>query len=171
MQIFFKGIGCVLLLMSGTAVGFQTGERLMIRVKMLMEMLSVLQYLQTNLKYRRDTTCDALRNMTQLCTLENLPFHLGILTPQTLPTVLAEALCKLQKSVKSILKPPEIDLFCTALTEFGSAGAEEESKKLVYAQTALKEICDKAKEDAAKDRKLYRAIGIAGGVAAALLFV
>ncbi|MEG1070107.1 MAG: hypothetical protein RSE27_07865, partial [Ruthenibacterium sp.] len=117
------------------------------------------------------TTCDALRNMTQLCTLENLPFHLGILTPQTLPTVLAEALCKLQKSVKSILKPPEIDLFCTALTEFGSAGAEEESKKLVYAQTALKEICDKAKEDAAKDRKLYRAIGIAGGVAAALLFV
>lgn len=171
MQIFCKGLGCTLLLLSGAAIGFKTGERLSLRVKMLTEMLSILQYLSTNLKYRQDTTCDALRNMTQHCAVQTLPFHLAPLTPQTLPYRLKTALDKLQTETKEVLKQQELSLFCTALAEFGSASAEEESKKLRGVQAELTEIHCKAKEDAMRDQKLYRALGIAGGVAAALLFV
>lgn len=161
----------MLLILSGTAIGYKAGEKLLTRVKMLAEMLCIIQYLQTNLKYRRDTTCDALHNMTQCCVLEALPFRIGMLTPQTLPATLKTALRKLQIDTKDVLKPQEFALFDTSLTEFGNASAEEESKKLAGTQAELKVIFAKAKEDAAKDRKLYRALGIAGGVAAALLFV
>lgn len=165
--MWFKGAGALLLFFTGTLAGCMRGQRAQRRALLLEEMVRFLHAVQANLRYRRDRTQDLLM---ELCAQTKLPFVLTA-SPQPFPQRLDAALTAFELSAADCLTPAELGRFRAALVRLGATGAAEEDEQLAYAAALLGETAQAARAQAKTEQKLYRALGMAGGAAAALLVV
>ena len=164
--MWIRGAGALFLFLAGVSAGFLRAERARNRAKMLEEMVQFLHAAQANLRYRRDKTQDLLE---ELCAHTRLPLVLAA-SPLPFPQRLDSALSAFESSVHECgVTPQECGRFRAALVQLGTAGAQEEEQQLAYAASMLSEACDTARSQAATEQKLYRALGVAAGAAAALL--
>lgn len=171
MLILCKALGALLLLMTGALLGYRKGERFMLRATLLEDMTEFLHYLQSNLRYRRDTTANMLREAARNCPCKKLRFSLTETDTAHLPEALQQALAAFWEETRPYLLPQELEIFNRALLNLGEGSADEETQKLGYALATLTQAAEAAREDAQKQQKLYRAVGVSGGAAAALLFL
>ena len=171
MHVIVKLVGALLILCTGTMLGCRKGEQYVIRMQLLQDMVVFLRYIQNNVRYRRDPTSVILQEAAKHCKLQRLHLALAIVDAPQLPSALQSALETLSKDIAGYVEPQELQQFARALLNLGEAGVEEETQKMDFTINTLQNAAQDAEKQAASQRKMYRAIGLSGGAAAALLFL
>lgn len=171
MHLWFKLLGACCVFTAGAALGLRKARTYTRRSEMLREMTDFIRYLETNLRYRRDETCHLLVQAQTACRCSALPFALAPVNPAQLPAALRASLARLEQETCNILPADALRVFSDALLHLGTAQAEEETKQLAYAAELLEQAHTAARAEAAVQCKLYRALGLTGGAAAAVLLL
>ena len=171
MQILLKTFGAFLIFSVGAVLGMRKGQSFVLRSEMLADMVCFLQYIMTNLHFRRDTTCDILLEALANASLKKLPFSLQRVPSAQLPQALDTALKALAQKTKPLLNDSELQQFGDALLQLGRSEAEEETQKLSYAIAVLAGAASEAAQEAKIQCKMYRTLGLSAGAAAAVLLL
>ena len=166
MQGIIKGAGVLLLFCMCALFGWLRGEREARRAGRLDQMARFLGAVQSNLRYRCDTTEAVLREAAQV---SGLPFSVAGQPDRPLPERVQAALFSLWEKGEVRLLEEEKQRFTAALAALGACGAEEETATLVQAQAYLRQREAAARCQAVTERRVYRALGLSGGACAVLL--
>lgn len=172
LAVLFKTAGVLCLVVSGGMLGWRRGEKVMRRVHVLEEMVTVLQNVKGNLQYRRDGTadalCAALRARPPRCLQMNAALlRTGVQTEASLTALLSGV----RTAHAGELAPQEMELFCSALISLGKYPAAQEAQNLAYAALQLESAAKAAGREAEQLQRLYRTAGFSLGAVAALLLL
>lgn len=157
-----KAVGAVLIIICGAAFGLSKALALETRTAYLYDMVQFISFLHTDLCYKQSESATALKKASY--GLKRLPLDLSALDGKSLARCVEAAYERLPTEAKN-------EVFKTALLQYGTGETQAQKKHLEYAQTLLKNEADAAKEKLAADKKLYGALGIFGGIVAAILLI
>ncbi|MBD5092832.1 MAG: hypothetical protein HDT26_00845 [Subdoligranulum sp.] len=171
-KLMFKGIGALLILYAGGALGWHKGDACARRVRVLSEMCAFLDAVRRELHFRCGRTEEILAEAQKNTRLAALPLYfLELDAGSGLQTELDSALQRTEREIEEVTLPSERAALRGALEGLGACPAREEEQRLAHAQDSLEQALDLAREQAAVQQKLYRTIGLSLGGAAALLLL
>lgn len=168
----FKGVGALLIVYAGGAIGWRKANAAVRRVHILTELCSFLNAVQRNLHYRCGRTEEILASAQKQIRPQVLPLYFTDLPAgRGLQTALDHALYRTEQEIERVTLREERAVFRTALEGLGGCPAQEEEQKLAHACAQLSDALEKARAEADGQRRLYRTLGLSLGGAAALLLL
>ncbi len=171
-KLILKGIGALLILYTGGALGWRRGDACARRVRVLAEMCEFLAAARRELHFRCGRTEEILAEAQRNTRLTALPLYfIDLRAGGGLQTQLEQALWRTEQEIADVTQPAERALLRGALEALGGCPAREEEQRLAYAQSVLERALEQARAQAAAQQRLYRAIGFSLGGAAALLLL
>ncbi len=170
--MMLKITGCLIIIVTGALLGFGMGEKYLIREQILNDITVFLRNLKNNVMYKKDTTAQAIYNAAFMSNFKKLHFFTNYEEgdnnfPQTLKT----ALYKTENKIKLYLLLNETECFKNTLLQLGTTNTSEEIEKLNFSISFFEEALQNAKIQTKIQLKLYKSLGLAGGIGVAILFL
>jgi stage III sporulation protein AB len=158
-------LGVVMVATSGCAAGISAGIERKKRFRALSELISAIDVLENEICYRCSPVCDALAVAAEASTVLRTASHFAGNNPLSLSAAFRDA------AAQHRLSPED----SVVLAELGSAvgryGAEEQKVFFEYAKARFQARLSPEEESAYRTAKLYRTLGICGGLAAAVILL
>lgn len=171
-KLILKASGALLILYAGGALGWRKGNGCARRVQVLGELCAFLGAVRRELHFRCGRTEEILAGAQRNTRLIALPLYfLELDAGSGLRAELDRALCRTEREIRDVTLPSERAVLHSALESLGACPAREEEQRLAHAQAELEQALTSAREQAAVRQRLYRAIGLSLGTAAALLLL
>lgn len=170
-QMSVKWLGAALLFLACGAAGWGKGEQLTRRVRLLEDMIVVLNHLHDSLRFEIGSTYELLRQTADQVLLRELHLSFSDLNDgPSLEEELKEQLKHLQEHCKNLVYDHEFHYFESGLLGLMRLPAEQEERLLEYSASQLSLLVRNARQECIQQRKLYRVMGFSfGGMAALLL--
>lgn len=170
-QVGFKLAGAVLIFFACGAAGWQKGEQLTRRVRILEDMIIVLNHLHDSLRFEIGSTYEILQKASQNLLLRELRLPFGGLSDgPSLRADLSRVLEELYERYKVLIHEHEFQYFVSCLSGLTNLPTGQEEKLLEYSASQLSLLVRNAREECDQQKKLYRVMGFSfGGMAALLL--
>lgn len=168
-MLFYKVFGCILLVISGALVGMRKGEGSRMRANTLAQMSAYLAELAAALQCAPQPTAELLRGALHCApelALDVSQLQDGPDLPQQVSRVLEQAHLRYTQIPDS-----SWSLFSAAVQRVGGVDILQALQTLQQAHRVLSGEAQQAAEQARKDVKLYRTLGLSAGAAAALLLI
>jgi stage III sporulation protein AB len=173
--MWLKVIGSVLVVTAGTCIGFQLALRCSERPRQIRQIISCLVSLKSYINYAALPLPEALVRCASSAegVVADL-FHQtaailqqkGWLTPQE---ALTQALGDLR--ARLVLDKPELEALASLGANLGFTNREEQEKYLLLVQDELQTIERDAIQIRERNTKMYRYLGVCGGLALVILLV
>ncbi len=169
--MMFKLSGCVFVIFFCTLTGMKKGNEYVIRGELLLEIISFLNNIKNNIKYKKDTKQYIL---TQAFINNNYKYF--TLKPPACKTVQFEselnfAINNFYKENNNYILKNEFEILKNQLINLGSGNSNEEEQKLLYTIEYFNESAHFAKIKAKEQSKLYKTLGFCAGAAIALMLL
>jgi stage III sporulation protein AB len=173
--MWLKIIGSFLIIFAATCLGFHTALSFAKRPRHLRQIISCLAALKSQINYSSSHLSEALLKSTAGVggPVERLFKNTGAilneegyLTPQE-----ALRLAYKEEQEELALKRPERELLSVLFANLGIMDKSEQQKTISLAEYQLKLMQEEAQEFSARNVKMYRYLGVCGGVAVVIIFI
>lgn len=172
--MWLKILGSMLVITAGTAIGFSLASRYVERPRQIRQLISCLSALKSHINYAAVPLPEALSQCT--CgvagpvaeffhTMSLLLANNGWLTPQA---AMEQAL---KESQQLILNQPEREILAVFSANLGSMDQEEQVKSLELVHEQLARLQCEAERLCEQNVKMYRYLGICGGLAVVIILI
>lgn len=172
--MWLKILGSLLVVIASASMGFSLAAQYAERPRQIRQVISCLSALKSHINYTAIPLPDALAHCTGGITgpvaelfqaMASLLVDNGLLTPQA---ALNQAL---KDSNKLVLNNPEREVLSVFSANLGGMNREEQHKSLDLAQEQLSRIQCEAERLCEQNVKMYRYLGICGGLAVVIILV
>lgn len=165
-----KLVICITAIIVGSFIGFYKSNFLKIRVIQLQEILIMLEKIQTFIKYERLQTSNIIKFLSEDKNLSNLNFLKDInLKEKNLPKEWEKAI--VQNKTKMNLEKNDIKLLLRIGQILGSSDVKTQISQYETVNVMLINYINEAEKNYNDNGKLYRSLGVLGGVFVAVLLV
>ena len=170
-QMSFKLMGAFFIFISCGIAGWRKGEQLARRVRVLEDMIVVLNHLRDSLRYEIGSTYELLQKTSNNILLRELKLPFDNLTDDpSMDVQLNNILEELRQRYHEIVYQHEFQYFESGISGLLRLPPGQEEKLLEYSAAQLSLLVMNARKECEQQKKLYRAIGLSfGGMAALLL--
>lgn len=172
--MWLKMLGSLLVIVASVSIGFKLAEQYAERPRQIRQLISCLSALKSHINYTAIPLPDALTQCTGgiagpvaelFHNMASILVNNGWLTPQA---ALKQALTE---SDKLALSQPEKEVLAVFSANLGGMNREEQHKSLDLAQEQLARIQYEAERLCEQNVKMYRYLGICGGLAVVIILV
>ena len=165
---FFKLCGLLCVLFCCAGIGVYSARRLSLRVESLEALASLFRQLESLVLYTADPLGKLFSHMEK--EFPNLPFlrecRLLIEGKISFPTAFSAAIR--QTAFEMGLRREDIELLCQPGSQLGKTDLKGQQSLYQLLELRVSERLSLAREDAEKKGKIYRSVGLLGGVALVL---
>ena len=171
----YRIVGCILVVAAGTGMGISESIRLSERIHTLEMLLRMVICLKGEIHSQNASLPDAFYGVAARMNgkyrefLINAADRMKAGTGETLSQICRE--CAKSSLKKSCLTPGEKDAFFSLGKYLGYLDLEMQMRQLSLYEKKLEEEVHRLREEAAGKKKLYRSLGILGGLLAAVLLI
>lgn len=171
----YRIIGCILIVAAGTGMGFSKSLRLSERIRTLEMLLRMVVCLKGEISCKNASLPDAFYGAAGRINgkyrgfLINAADRMKAGTGETLSQICRE--CAQDSLKKSCLTPGEKDAFFSVGEYLGYLDREMQLRQLSLYEKNLEEEIAGLKKEAAGKKKMYRSLGILGGLLLAVLLI
>jgi len=159
--------GAVLVVFAGSMIGFLKSDGLLKRARLLGKIITGLNLLKAQIGYGRTSLRDALLSIGRSQDIELFSKTAENMTEKGIKSAVLEALETCGEHLKGEDKEPII-----ALAEnLGMTDAKTQESAIETAVITLATAKNQADEEYARLGKMYRSIGVLGGLLGAILFI
>ncbi len=159
MQIILKGFGFILIVFSGFIVGYLLSIKISNNTKALKDILVIIDFIENNICYKKETTEKILKDLKTNCNLELLSIN----TDNKFKDCLVDN--------KDYFYQNQFLVLTEFLDKTGFDIQSIEIKKLNYYKTFFNNELQQAQQKEIKDCKLYRTLGLYAGISIAIFFI
>ncbi len=169
--MILKVIGSLIIIVTCAIIGYRKGEEFVIRQQILQDITIFLRNLKNNIMYRRDTTQQAIQNAVITSNFSKLIINTNFIDDDDFQSQLQQTFKSTKNDVNEYLLLSEAKQFENTVMRIGDCNKQEEIEKLNFSITFFEEALQNAKIQAKVQLKLYKSLGLAAGVAIAILFL
>ena len=173
--MWLKFVGGVLVIAASTGIGFSFARRYSNRPRQIIQLISGLTTLKANINYLSMPLAEALFYCGESVdgpvreifskTGQTLARRTGLSVRQAIESVLEETKATLA------LGAPEKEIMLQLGANLGATNREEQQKYLIMVIEELRQIEEEARRERAQNVKMFRYLGVCGGLTAVLLLV
>ena len=167
LPLLFKTLGAALIICCGWTIGNGTAKNLRRRCDFYQDMITLCELLENNALYLRRALPDFFAE--ELTHRSFLVLHIPELKETPFLSWRAQAWEEISgQSGLSLGALEDARIFWNAL---GSSGSEQEAERIRYYRSVFEQSLAAAKNVETKSARVYRSLGICGGMVAALLIL
>lgn len=173
--VWFKAIGAALLIVSSAGLGYVASQTLEDRLRIITDLRSGLWVLETEISFGATPLCSALERVRDTIPgkassiFDTAAMALRAKKGITAQEALVTALMKSKNAMP--IAPPEIEILQTLSSNIGGSDANDQIRHIRLATERLRLLEEKVALSVEKNSRLYRLLGLLGGVALALVIV
>jgi len=164
-MITMRFVGVLMIAASGCAAGVLAGIDRKKRYHALSELIAALDLLENEICFRCSPVCAALKTAAEASTVLRTASSIAQADPAAIPSAFRQA------AATHGLSPEDTAVLSELANTVGRYGAEEQKGSIEYAKARLQARLAPEEEAAAKAAKLYKTLGICGGLAAAVILI
>lgn len=170
---YFRIVAAILILCSGSMLGFLFGKKFENRVKQIRMLLDSIQSLENEMLYYNGFLAPSFKNISKSLVYPLDDFYMGVATMMEKGSTLKQAFekCSIKLLKSSDLNKNDIDLVLDMTRWLGNTGEEGQRKMFVR----FRDMLSKNENDAlyiSKNRAaLSRRLGILSGIAMAIIIL
>lgn len=172
--MWLKILGSCMVVTAGAAIGFSLAARYAERPRQIRQLISCLAALKSHINYAAEPLPAALVKCSGGVTgpvAELFQAMAGILAAHGWLTPQAAMLEALKKSTGLVLRNPEREVLTVFSANLGGMNREEQHKSLDLAQEQLSRIQYEAEKLCEQNVKMYRYLGICGGLGVVIILL
>lgn len=174
-SVYLKVIGCILVLMGSSLIGFSYGENLKRRFFQLKEVEQALYQLQSEIVYTHSALPEVFFNVSYKCSkpINKLFLEVSNLLYENKVDSVYEAFKEAFKSNKSFLslKQFDIDILMDLSKTLGESDIEGQKNIIALTLNNIKTQLDNAEETMRKNIKMYRYLGFSFGAIVVIMIL
>ena len=170
----FKIIGLGLVICGCTAMGMAAGNEMERRIRDLEEIIKMLEFLEGEIGYANavlaESFCHVARRMRKPFSffLENMAEHMERFEGDTLQKIFAQ---HVQKDLRqTALHPEDREALIGFGEQLGYLDVKMQLTAIAHYKSQLTKACAQAQEHYRKNSKMYRYLGLMGGLFLAVIF-
>lgn len=169
----YMGLGFIIF--GCTAMGLSAGHELERRIRDLRELLKLLELLEGEIGYANEALNEAFRHAARRMKkpfagfLENMAGHMDELRGDTLRDIFAQHVRE-DLSHTALSAEDREGLVCFG-EQLGNLDVRMQLAAIALYKEQLSQSCEQARENWKKDSKLYRCLGLMGGLFLAVMFL
>ncbi|MGI6093318.1 MAG: stage III sporulation protein AB [Veillonellaceae bacterium] len=172
--MWLKIIGAVFVIIAGTSLGFMLANRCSERPRQIRQIISCIGSLKTYIGYISLPLSEALRNCTNgtYGAVNNLFQNMALILSENGWMTPQEALNQAINETNMLaLERPELEILAALGANLGSTSREEQKTYLDMVQEQLAKIEQDAIRLRDHNSKMYRYLGICGGLAIVIVLI
>lgn len=163
-----KLFGAVLIIISGAVCGFLRSQIPCRRYKSLRAVYTCLEILENEIDFSLDSIGRIFMRISKLCEMEYI-FKTAVELDEEMTVGQRWKRAVDKDSEAMCLKKEDCEIIKLLSQELGTCGREEQIKNIRHVKALLDKQIITAEEDYKKSAKLYKSLGVSGGIFIAIL--